>query len=160
MTQNETKHQKTKRIFKILGIIFTIAGLALAITGFASIFIAMNNEEMPSLFWCCFVGFPVLAVGLWMLMLGFRKEFMQYAKNETVPVFNDAAQQAQPGISAIADAVREKSDSVVCPNCGNPCPQDAKFCEKCGSALYKSCPDCGEQVSLDAQFCKKCGKKL
>lgn len=160
MTQNETKHQKTKRIFKILGIIFTIAGLALAITGFVSMISSFGSGEFPRLFWCMIPGFPLLAFGLMLLMQGFRRELMQYSKNESVPVFNDAAQQAQPGISAIADAVREKSDSVVCPNCGNPCPQDAKFCEKCGYALYKSCPDCGEQVSLDAQFCKKCGKKL
>lgn len=160
MNQNESNHRKVKRIFKILGIILTIIGFAFAITGFASFFIAMNNATTPTLFWCCFVGFPILVVGLWMLMFGFRKEIMQYTKNESVPVFNDAAKQAQPGISAIAEAVREKPESVTCPKCGTPCPSDAKFCEQCGATLYSTCPACGEQVSHDALFCKKCGKKL
>ena len=79
MNQNESNHRKVKRIFKILGIILTIIGFAFAITGFASFFIAMNNATTPKLFWCCFVGFPILVVGLWMLMFGFRKEIMQYA---------------------------------------------------------------------------------
>ena len=159
MDPNETKHRRTKTVFKIVGALLALGGLALIVTGFVSMISSFGRGEFPKLFWCMIPGFPLLAFGLMLLMQGFRRELMQYSKNESVPVFNEAAKEAQPAFSSIAEAVR-KDPAAVCPQCKAECAADAKFCEKCGAPLVKTCPQCGAQLSADAQFCKDCGKKL
>lgn len=161
MKKDENKHARNKLILKILGSLFALGGLALAVVGFWSFFGAMNNEEIPDLFWCCFVGFPLLVVGLWLLMLGFRRELAQYAKNESVPVFNQAAQQIKPGIEAISSAVNQGMQAkCACPACGEENESEAKYCKNCGAPLKKICPNCGDETAADAKFCDHCGKKL
>ena len=159
--QQEQKHARNKRILKIVGFAILIVGLGLAVTGIASFFSSFGSGEMPDLFWMCFVGFPLLPVGGFLLALGFRREMTQYIKNEGMPVFNEAAQEAQPGISATASAARQGfAESVPCPRCGAANDRDAKFCKECGAPLRRVCPACGNEVSADAKFCDGCGKPL
>ena len=51
-----------------------------------------------------------------------------------MPVFNEAAEEAQPAIRAAARAVREANEEgdVVCPACGAHNDAGAKFCDNCG----------------------------
>lgn len=49
---------------------------------------------------------------------------------------------------------------MFCTNCGNPLPDDAKFCPSCGTPvtpLLTTCSQCGAQRDSDAKFCAECG---
>ena len=159
MNEKDKKHLKTKRILKIAGPIVLVAGLAFAITGFVNIATSMSSGSMPDMFWCFFIGFPLIAVGGTMTGWGFKREIASYAMRESAPVFNEAGEKIKPGISAIADAVKN-SDVKVCSACGAENDKDSTFCKKCGAPLSKKCPYCGAELDSDAVFCDKCGKKL
>lgn len=159
MNEKDKKHNVIKTVLKIVGPIIAIAGLAFAITGFVDFFGAMSDFGTPTKFWCFFVGFPMIAIGLGMTAWGFRREITGYAMRESAPVFNEAGERIKPGISAIADAVKN-SDAKVCPACGAENDKDATFCKKCGTSLVKKCPSCGADLDADALFCDKCGTRL
>lgn len=155
------KHERTKRILKIVGPIVAAAGLILAVVGFVSFFSSFGGDGMPSLFWCAFVGMPVFVIGLGITFTAFRREIATYQKNESAPVINEFAEDIKPAVQSVASAVRETAaQDAICPNCGEKNDADAKFCKNCGAALRKVCPDCGEQNDADAKFCKSCGKSL
>ena len=156
------KHERTKRILKIVGPIVAAAGLILAVVGFVSFFSSFGGDGMPSLFWCAFVGMPVFVIGLGITFTAFRREIATYHKNESAPVINEFAEVIKPAVQSVASAVRETAaaQDAICPNCGEKNDADAKFCKNCGAALRKVCPDCGEQNDADAKFCKSCGKSL
>lgn len=156
------KHERTKRILKIVGPIVAAAGLILAVVGFVSFFSSFGGDGMPSLFWCAFVGMPVFVIGLGITFTAFRREIATYHKNESAPVVNEFAEDIKPAVQSVASAVRETAaaQDAICPNCGEKNDTDAKFCKNCGAALRKVCPDCGEQNDADAKFCKSCGKSL
>lgn len=63
-----------------------------------------------------------------------------------------AAPAASPAPSA------PQSGGSVCPSCGQPVVQGAKFCMNCGARL--TCPECGAAVVPGAKFCMNCGKQL
>lgn len=156
------KHERTKRILKIVGPIVAAAGLILAVVGFVSFFSSFGSGGMPSLFWCAFVGMPVFVIGLGITFTAFRREIATYHKNESAPVINEFAEDIKPAVQSVASAVRETAaaQDAICPDCGEKNDADAKFCKNCGAALRKVCPDCGEQNDADAKFCKSCGKSL
>ena len=155
------KHERTKRILKIVGPIVAAAGLILAVVGFVSFFSSFGGDGMPSLFWCAFVGMPVFVIGLGITFTAFRREIATYHKNESAPVINEFAEDIKPAVQSVAPAVRETAaQDAICPDCGEKNDADAKFCKNCGAALRKVCPDCGEQNDADAKFCKSCGKSL
>ena len=155
------KHERTKRILKIVGPIVAAAGLILAVVGFVSFFSSFGDDGMPSLFWCAFVGMPVFVIGLGITFTAFRREIATYHKNESAPVINEFAEDIKPAVQSVASAVRETAaQDAICPDCGEKNDADAKFCKNCGAALRKVCPHCGEQNDADAKFCKSCGKSL
>jgi uncharacterized membrane protein YvbJ len=48
---------------------------------------------------------------------------------------------------------------TVCPKCGEPLKEGAKFCHKCGAKIgAKVCKSCGKDIPEDAKFCPFCGK--
>lgn len=152
------KHEKTKKILKIIGPIIALCGLGLAIMGFADMIISTRKGEMPSLFWGLIAGLPLIAIGAMISLTGFRREIIRYTKNESVPVVNEAGEEIAPAVSAIASAAKG-AERNICPDCGKPNEEGAKFCRHCGKPLYITCPVCGEQVRAGA-YCDKCGAKL
>lgn len=46
-----------------------------------------------------------------------------------------------------------------CDKCGEPLPENAKFCAKCGDR-YHACPSCGADVAEDSANCHACGTSL
>ena len=104
---DDKKHRQPTSILKILGVIFATGGLICAIIGFADFFRAFGGEGMPKLFFLCFIGFPMLFVGIVCLTFGFRKEITRYVKNESVPVINEAGEELQPAVRAVTRAVKE-----------------------------------------------------
>lgn len=157
------KHESTKKKLKIIGFIIVGAGLALSVTGLVSFFSAFRTGSTPDLFFCAIIGFPLLGIGASILSFAFKREIMRYAKNESVPVINEASEEITPAVKNVAAAVNEglKSEkTITCPKCGTANPADGKFCKECGTALDVTCPNCGEKISPDDKFCNNCGEKL
>ena len=152
------QHQKIKKTLKIAGGVVFAIGAILAITGFANFFSSAASGEMPRLFFCCFLGLPMLAAGIAMLLWGFRRELAQYTKNEVTPVAGEALSDLTPAVVDMARAAREEVS--LCPHCGAKNNVGAKFCGECGAPLARTCAACGAENEPGAKFCQNCGKSL
>lgn len=157
---DDKKHLKVKTILKVAGIVTLVAGVAFAITGFVNFFSSFGSDHAPELFWCLFVGLPLIGVGVSLCGFGFRREVTRYIKNESVPVINEAGEELKPAIGSVVKAINENDAAEnLCPECGKPNDDGAAFCRHCGKPLFITCPKCGEKVRRGA-FCDKCGAKL
>lgn len=156
-------HEKLKKQLKIAGFILLAVGFVCTVVGMANFFSsAMGGDgEMPKLFWLMFIGVPCLGVGGSLLGFAYRREIMNFNKNESVPVINDAAGEIAPAVRNIAEAVKtaDEKPTVKCA-CGEENPAGSKFCRKCGRSLAGVCPDCGKEVGANDEFCNNCGAKL
>lgn len=47
---------------------------------------------------------------------------------------------------------------IICPNCQKQQPDDANFCDSCGTQFQQAdtCPDCGNQTPADLDGCQTC----
>ena len=66
-----------------------------------------------------------------------------------------APAQAQAPAASPAQAANA---GAVCPACGQPVTQGAKFCANCGARLV--CSNCGQAITPGAKFCSNCGNKI
>jgi hypothetical protein len=87
-------------------------GLIFLGVGMVSFFSAFGGAGgPPKLFWCCFVGIPLLFAGVVMCMFGFMGAVARYAAAEQVPVATDAmsdlAEGTQESVKTMARAVTE-----------------------------------------------------
>ena len=158
----KAKHEKKKKILKIVGPCLLAVGVIFAIVGFVDFFKAFGSSSMegPKMFWCLFIGFPMIAVGLMLTVIGYNREMTRYMKNEQVPVVNEMGEEITPAVKAMANAVKNSGTKPRCPYCGAETENDSKFCPHCGEQLIKTCPYCGTTVGKNSHFCDKCGKKL
>ena len=113
-------------------------------------------------FWMCFVGIPLLGIGIGMTRAGYLGVAARYVAGETAPVARDTINYVVDGtkdsIRDVAEAIRgDADDAVVCPKCEHRNDADAKFCDDCGAALAVMCAKCGEANDADAKFCSACG---
>lgn len=162
---NTQEHQKTKMTLRVLGIVLLAFGAGLTITGLVDFFLSMSDPlgGTPTLFWMLFLGFPLLAFGLMLLLTSFRQEISRYVKNETVPVINEAGEEIAPAVRAVAAAAREgviPTEHLTCGACGAENPAGNSYCGKCGAPLARTCPACGASVKAGDAYCGQCGKKL
>lgn len=53
-------------------------------------------------------------------------------------------------------------DSRICPACGHENPEQAKFCQSCGTKVEAKnhCPSCGLEQPLGTKFCGSCGTRI
>ncbi len=161
MDEKQKKHNKTKLILKITGIIVSAAGLVLAATGIGN---TIASGGYPRLFWLAILGLPMLAFGLMITLTAFRREIANYSAREAAPVVNEMSEAISPAIQAVTKAAKKGTQTenagALCPACGAQNDADAKFCDNCGKALKKECPGCGTQNDADAKFCDNCGTPL
>ncbi len=154
----------------VSGGLLTIAGGIFAIVGFVSLFGAIGMGAEPTMFWCVFVGMPLLAVGILMLKFGLLGTIARYVAGETAPVatdaFNYVAEGSKSGIRAATSAVVEgltgDAPAMRCPSCGTENAPDARFCDQCGTTMTASvaCRSCGGENDANARFCDSCGQAL
>lgn len=157
------QHQKTKLKLRVIGVVLLAFGAVLAITGFVNFALSISDGEMPTLFWMLFLGFPLLAFGLMLLLMSLRQEITRYVKNETIPVINEAGEEIAPAVRAVAAAAREgviPTEHLTCGACGAENPAGNSYCGKCGAPLARTCPACGASVKAGDAYCGQCGKKL
>jgi hypothetical protein len=160
-----------RAVLRKVGPILILAGVALIAVALVSFFGAMAGGGPPRLFWCAFVGMPVLFAGLVLTAYGYMGALARYQAGEVAPVARDAfnymADGTKDGVRTVAGAIGEglrggtgTADAVLCPDCRAVNDADAKFCDACGAALLKSkaCPACGEPNALDARYCDACGR--
>jgi hypothetical protein len=105
------KHKETRSFLRVAGPVVASVGLIFLIIGMASFFSAFGGGGPPRLFWCCFVGMPLLFVGGVMCKFGFMGAVARYTAAEHVPVatdaINDLAEGTQGAVKTVARAVAE-----------------------------------------------------
>lgn len=158
------EHLKKKKTLKIVGFVLLGIGVVLSAIGLISFFSAFNSQgaKSPDLFWCCFIGFPLIGAGGGLLTFAFRREIAKYSKDETMPVAKEAYQDLHPEIKDFVGMVKDGSQKKIqCPKCGAMNDTDHKFCNSCGEPISNlTCPHCGESVEANDHFCPHCGKEI
>jgi len=105
------KHKGTRSFLRVAGPLVAGVGLVFLIIGIASFFSAFGGGDSPRLFWCAFVGMPLLFLGSVMCMFGFLGAVARYTAAEQVPVatdaINDLAEGTQGAVKTVARAVVE-----------------------------------------------------
>jgi hypothetical protein len=105
------KHRGIRSFLRVAGPLVAGVGLVFLIIGMASFFSAFGGSGPPRLFWCCFVGMPLLFVGGVMCKFGFMGAVARYTAAEQMPVatdaINDLAQGTQGAVKTVARAVAE-----------------------------------------------------
>ena len=77
----------------------------------------------------------------------------------------ETARQLKQQIESI-----QAADGKLCPECGEKCSEEARFCASCGSeflcsepeetAKVKTCTSCGDELGKDDTFCMSCGARV
>lgn len=105
-------HKSTRLFFRVVGSVTALIGVVFLVVGMVNFFsVSSNDSATPDLFWCFFVGIPVLFVGVAMSLFGYLGAIARYEATEVAPVaadtINYVGENAQPGIKAVAKAVTE-----------------------------------------------------
>jgi hypothetical protein len=170
-------HAGKRSALRVIGPMILAAGLGFLIVGIGDFFRSFGSHEPPKLFWCAFIGIPLLGVGGAVTQFAFMGAIARYAANEVAPVgkdtFNYAVDGTHRSVEKLATAVgrgfREgihgppaEAAALSCPACGADNDTDARFCDTCGAALaaQKPCSACGKPNDTDARFCDGCGRQL
>ena len=134
MSQLQTpRHTATRTFLRVAGLLLGATGLVFLIIGLASFFAAFGGDGPPRLFWCCWVGMPLLFVGSVLCRFGFMGAVARYTAAEQVPVaaaaIYDLASGTQDAVRtvsrAVAEGVREaQSDAKSCGCSKNGACQD------------------------------------
>ena len=103
MRNSTLAHYKNKKLLKILGFVFLIIGIILALIGLISFGISFNNMSMPNFFtfFLLFPGFILIGIGTILLRFGYMKEVGGYIKNESIPIINEASEEIKPTIKIL-----------------------------------------------------------
>lgn len=164
---NLEENSKLRRFLRIAGPITLGIGVICAIIGFADFFIAFGNYA-PTLFFMCFIGLPLAAIGGQMTAVGYASTIARYGASQTAPVAKDVANYMIDGtkesvagfVSGIVGQRPSSEKTVKCPSCGEIANPGAVFCDHCGQTLAKICPNCQAHNDADARYCEKCGQAI
>jgi RNA polymerase subunit RPABC4/transcription elongation factor Spt4 len=173
----DNHHADKRNAVRVSGIIVLLLGIGFMAIGLINFISAMTGFGSPDLFWCLFVGIPLLFVGVVLCGYGFMGNVARYSAGEIAPVatdtFNYVAEGTQDGVKHIASAIgnglagsigtqAEASTQIRCQKCNSPTDEDSRFCPECGTAMLKTtaCPSCNELNDGDAKFCDNCGQQM
>ncbi len=160
---NLEEKSKARKIFRKFGPIILIVGILITVISIATFFEGdMSSPFLP------FISFPMMFIGAVMSMLGYMGDMSRYSASQTAPVVKDVTNyildNTKESIGGVAKEISENlhSSSTVkfCPVCKEETNDFAKFCDHCGTALYKKCQVCNAENDIDAEYCQACGHKL
>ena len=105
-------HKKPRNVLRTTGPILLMIGGGFMITGLVDFFSAFGSfGKQPELFWCCFVGMPLIFVGIIMTKMGYLGKVARYTSQELAPVgkdtFNYMARETKEGVTDISEAFFE-----------------------------------------------------
>jgi len=161
--------EEVRSLLRAVGPGIAVVGLIFTIIGFASFFSAFGGGGPPRLFWCAFVGLPLLGLGMSISKFAFIGAVTRYMAGEVAPVGKDVTNymvaETKDSIRDVAQAIGEGfnttdcAQSTSCQKCGADNDATANFCSQCGAPLAKTkrCEKCGEPNDVDARFCDNCG---
>ncbi|MBN2712440.1 MAG: zinc ribbon domain-containing protein [Planctomycetes bacterium] len=171
-------HDGMRSALRVIGpMMMAVGGILLAV-GLIDFFSSFGSLEPPKLFWCAFIGMPIMAMGMGITKFAYMGKIARYVAGEAAPVardtFNYMAVGTAEGVKNVASAIgqgisegmRGKSgvDSALlaCASCGAGNETDAKFCNECGSPILKAkvCASCGNENDRDSKFCDNCGNRF
>lgn len=167
-------HPGVRGILRIMGPLTLAVGVIFLLVGGVNFFSSMNSFREPSLFWCLFIGAPLLPFGLAITHFAYMGAIARYTAQEYAPVAKDTvnymAEETSGAVKTIAGAIGEglreahpaMPGEIPCPQCQTANPRRARFCNQCGASLVKdkACPECGEMNDADARFCDRCGRPM
>lgn len=111
MNKINPNHQKQNSALKVIGPIVLLIGLGFLAVGMISFFNSFGSFGSPRLFWCAFVGMPIMAIGIAMTRFAYMGKIARYTAGELAPVakdtFNYMAKETQEGISDVAEAIAD-----------------------------------------------------
>lgn len=160
----DARHEEKKKKLRNTGKVLLIIGAIFTVVGFVDFFAAFAGAGMPTMFWCLFIGFPLLGIGGSLLKVSYLRETAQYVKDEGVPVTKDLYRDLKPEIKDFVNTIRgveTPEEEIVCPKCGTRNDSDNNFCKGCGEPLtVERCPNCGAELDPNSSYCGRCGKRL
>jgi hypothetical protein len=163
----DPQHQPIRDTLRVVGPLLLGVGVIFMIVGGVDFF----SELPPTLFWCFFVGMPLLFVGGVMTQYGYMGRVARYLSQEITPVATDtlnyAVGETKESVRDLAGAVgeglglRKSAGAAVhirCQKCTHENEADAQFCSRCGAPMVRSvpCAKCGHPNEPDAKFCDHC----
>jgi hypothetical protein len=105
------KHNAVRTFLRVGGPLMALIGLVFLIVGLVSFFSAFGSFQPPRLFWCAFVGLPLLFVGVVMSKFGYLGSVVRYLAAESAPVAKDTvnymAEGTKDAVKTVAQAVAE-----------------------------------------------------
>ena len=105
------EHNRARSFLRVGGPVIAGVGTIFFIIGMISFFSAFGGGGPPRLFWCCFLGLPLLFIGSVLCMFGFMGAVSRYAAAEQVPVatdaINDLAEGTQGAVKTTARSIAE-----------------------------------------------------
>lgn len=159
--------QAARSGLRAVGAVLVAVGGVFTLVGLVSFFSAFGGSGSPELFWCAFVGLPLLGIGTACLKAGYLGSIARYVASETAPVAADTvdyvARETKDAIRTVAGAIREgvhggTGAARECPSCRAAQRADAKFCDRCGTSLADAtCAKCRTAIDPNASFCHACG---
>lgn len=166
-------HSTHRSTLRAVGFVLALVGGAFTAVGLLSFFGAMSGGGLPELFWCVFVGLPMLGFGTMLLKMGYFGAVTRYVAGEVAPVAADAtnymvehtADSLRRAARAVGEGLRGEGPATsdeACPACRAPQPGDANFCSACGAAMprERACGRCQHSNPTTARYCNGCGAAL
>lgn len=118
-----SKHSAARSFLRVGGPLLLLIGLIFLAVGMISFFSAFGNHEAPKLFWCCFVGMPLLFIGIVMSKFGYFGAVMRYLAAESAPVAKDTVNYMADGTKdAVKTVARSVAEGVLEAQAKNPGP--------------------------------------
>ena len=152
------QNKKIKRTLRIIGISLLTIGIIFSAIGFINFFVSFSSMEPPKLFWCAFLGLPLVGVGLGTTLQSYRGEIAKFVAEESAPAAQTFLRGVTPAVSDLAKEIAS-SNPIVC-ECGTQNNKGDKFCKACGKTLIATCPHCNVHLAPDSKFCTNCGKEI
>jgi len=173
----DPSHLALRGVLRILGPLLIVAGIAFTVAGVYSFNKSFNErresfgqpfsvlleperkESSPDRFWMCFLGFPLIGIGIFATKVGFLGTAARYVVHETRDSVSVLA-------GAVAEGIREgydgEEEGVDCRACGVANDPEARFCDNCGKAISSRpiCPACRRENDAAAKFCDGCGSRI
>ena len=163
-------HEGIRSILRLVGPAMILLGGLFMAVGLISFFSAFGGGGMPRYFWCCFVGMPILGIGVAITKFAFVGAVARYIAAESAPVgkdtFNYMAKGTKSGVrditSAISEGISGTAAGKTCQSCNAQNDHDARFCDACGANFNTAivCSACSAENDGAARYCNECGTQL